>query len=107
MLDYELVREITLKFSNEVRKIFNPCAILLFGSYANGTPHEYSDIDVAIVINDSINLDWHEYHKANMRLFEIAKPIHKSIEPHLLDAANDPMRFLAHVLDTGEYIYKS
>jgi predicted nucleotidyltransferase len=29
-------------------------AIYLFGSYAYGTPHEYSDLDVYVVVPDSV-----------------------------------------------------
>jgi predicted nucleotidyltransferase len=31
-------------------------AIYLFGSYAYGTPHEYSDLDVYVVVPDSVGM---------------------------------------------------
>ncbi len=31
----------------------NPYLVLLFGSYAYGTPHEDSDLDVFVVLNDN------------------------------------------------------
>ncbi len=34
-------------------KKHNPYLILLFGSYAYGSPHEYSDIDILFVTNDN------------------------------------------------------
>lgn len=32
--------------------VINPYLIILFGSYAYGTPHEDSDIDILVVTND-------------------------------------------------------
>jgi len=34
-------------------KPLNPNQIILFGSYANGTPHQDSDIDLYVVTNDN------------------------------------------------------
>ena len=33
-------------------RVLNPYLVLLFGSYAYGTPHEDSDIDLLVVTND-------------------------------------------------------
>lgn len=32
-----------------ITSAFNVDMIILFGSYANGTPHKYSDIDLAVI----------------------------------------------------------
>lgn len=39
-------------FVNSVTKVFNIDKIYLFGSYAKGSPHEYSDIDIALISED-------------------------------------------------------
>ena len=52
MLDKTTVREIALKYAEEVKKVLSPEKITLFGSYVNGTPRESSDIDIAVVMND-------------------------------------------------------
>jgi len=36
-----------------LRETFSPVAIYLFGSYAYGTPHAGSDIDLLVVVEDS------------------------------------------------------
>ena len=36
-----------------LRQTFSPVAIYLFGSYAYGTPHRDSDIDLLVVVEDS------------------------------------------------------
>ena len=51
MLDQTTVREIALQYAEEVKKVLNPEKIILFGSYVNGTPWEYSYIDIAVVMN--------------------------------------------------------
>jgi predicted nucleotidyltransferase len=38
------------KFAREVAKRFDPDKIILFGSYAYGTPHEDSDVDILVVM---------------------------------------------------------
>jgi len=48
MLNIETLKEEIVKRL----KPLNPNQIILFGSYANGTPHQYSDIDLYVVTND-------------------------------------------------------
>lgn len=38
------------KFAREVAEHFHPEKIVLFGSYAYGTPHEDSDVDILVVM---------------------------------------------------------
>jgi predicted nucleotidyltransferase len=39
------------KFAREVAERFQPEKIILFGSYAYGTPHEDSDVDILVIMN--------------------------------------------------------
>jgi len=48
-LDTDLLEEVTRRLVDE----FQPEQIILFGSYAWGTPNDDSDIDVIVVILDS------------------------------------------------------
>ncbi len=41
-----------IEIITEKLKSINPYLIILFGSYAYGTPHEDSDIDILVVTND-------------------------------------------------------
>jgi len=41
------------KFSDELRKNYKVYNIYLFGSYSTGLNDEWSDIDIAVVIDDS------------------------------------------------------
>ncbi|MBI1902808.1 MAG: nucleotidyltransferase domain-containing protein [Planctomycetia bacterium] len=44
-------------FAERVAKRFQPEKIILFGSYAYGTPHEDSDVDILVVMTARNELD--------------------------------------------------
>jgi predicted nucleotidyltransferase len=103
VLDKSTVREIALKYTAEVTKVLKPSAVILFGSYVNGVPHEDSDIDIAVIIND-FRGDWLE---TASFLCGLSWEISFDIEPHLLDETQDRSGFVAHVIKTGEVIYQA
>jgi predicted nucleotidyltransferase len=103
MLDKETVRELAQNFADKVKEVLTPEAIVIFGSYINGTPHEYSDIDIAVIVND-FKGDWLD---TGAKLCGISREISFDIEPHLLDETCDRSGFVEHVLKTGEFIYKA
>ena len=109
MLDKSTAKEIAQKYSEEVRKVFAPLSVILFGSYVNGTPHEWSDIDVAVLV-DNVGDD--EWYNARILLQDIRWDKHNGktfidIEPHLLNPNHDPSGFVEHVIKTGEVVYQS
>ena len=103
MLDKTTVREIAKTYAKEVKKILDPSAILVFGSYINGNPHEYSDIDIAVIVND-FKGDWLE---TGVMLCRLSRQVSFDIEPHLLDIAKDKSGFVEYILKTGEFIYRA
>ena len=103
MLDKTTVRKIAQKYAEEVKKVLNPEKILLFGSHVNGTPWEYSDIDIAVVMNDYQG-NWLD--TATM-LCALRVSVSLDIEPHLLDESCDRSGFLEFVKKTGEVIYEA
>jgi predicted nucleotidyltransferase len=105
MLGKEEVREIARKYSDEVRKTLNPIKVILFGSYANGNPHEWSDIDIAVLVNDVNDEDWYDTWVSLARLARKSNCI--EVEPHLMNPNYDPSGFVAHVIKTGEVVYQS
>ena len=88
---------------NKIVKKYQPFAIMLFGSYASRSPHEYSDIDIAIVYN-GFSGDWLD---ASKDFWKTTESISKWIEPILLDITSGKSGFVEHVLKTGEYIYRA
>ena len=93
--------ECVKKFAERVRGMMDVQQVILFGSYAHGTPHEYSDIDVAVVASYPAS----EWHKTATALFRLRRDIDLSIEPILLDPAHDRSGFLEEIRRTGEIIY--
>jgi len=103
MLDKTTVREIALKYAEEVKKVLSPEKIILFGSYVNGIPREYSDIDIAVVMNDYQG-NWLD---TAAMLCGLKRQVSVDIEPHLLDELCDRSGFLELVKKTGEVIYEA
>jgi len=103
MLDKTKVREVAQRYSEKVRENLNPTKIILFGSYVNGTPTEFSDIDIAVIINDFQG----EWLAASSELYNLTWDFDEIIEPHLLDENYDPSGFVEHVIKTGEVVYQS
>jgi predicted nucleotidyltransferase len=99
MLDKTAVREIATRYADEVRKVLNPDAVILFGSYVNGDPHEWSDIDIAVVVNGFKGIGL----KRRLCLWTVLG----GFESHLLDETCDRSGFVEHVIKTGEVIYSA
>ena len=75
-------------------------AIILFGSYAKGTNHEDSDIDIAIVMDDFKNDIFDE----ELNLMKYRRGIDYRIEPHIIrieDYKKVSTPFIKEVIDTG------
>ena len=103
MLDKTTVINTVERYADVVVKKFSPSAVVLFGSYVNGTPHEDSDIDVGVVF-DGFNGNWLE---TSTQLWGLTEDISFDIEPILLDTAQDESGFVKHVFKTGKVIYKA
>ena len=103
MLDKAAVISTVSKYADEIKKQYDPFAIVVFGSYVNGKPHDDSDIDVAVIFN-GFNGNWYD---TAVDLWRISEKVSLDIEPHLLDITEDKSGFTRHVLETGECIYKT
>jgi predicted nucleotidyltransferase len=81
--------------------------VVLFGSYANGTPHKYSDIDIAVISPDfenkdlSFKADIVSRAKINC---SIDIDIHPFTKKSLKSARST--NFIGHILKTGTIIFK-
>ena len=102
-MDKTTVIETVKRYAEAVKNEFSPSAVILYGSYANGTPREDSDIDVAVVF-DSFSGDW--LHTSS-RLWGLTENISFDIEPILLDISEDKSGFAKHVIKTGQVIYQA
>ena len=102
MLDKKTVINTVERYAEIVTKEFSPFAVVLFGSYVNGSPNEDSDIDVGVVFNGFTG-DWRQ---TAARLWRLRRGVSFDIEPHLLDSSNDKNGFVQHIFETGQIIYQ-
>ena len=95
-----LIMEIVQKYVEKICENYKVEAIILFGSYAKGTEHEDSDIDIA-VITDDIKTDKFD---EELNLMKLRRGIDYRIEPHIIsisDYENDETPFVVEVKNTG------
>lgn len=96
----EEIANIVDKYIAIVKENYDVVAIILFGSYAKGTEHEDSDIDIAI-ITDDIKTDKFD---EEVKLTLLRRKIDNRIEPHIIsinDYENDETPFVVEVKNTG------
>lgn len=101
--DRKLVDELIKKYVDTLKhKQIEVEKAYLFGSYANGTANEWSDIDVAVltkkIIGDSFDFKF--------LLMKIAREVDIDIEPHpyLIDEFTEENPFVEEILKTGQQI---
>ena len=85
------------KYAEIVKTVCDPVAVVVYGSYVNGTPNENSDIDIAVIF-DGFNGD---FLSLSASLYRLTCDVSTTIEPVILDLANDKSDFAKTVLRTG------
>lgn len=99
-INNKLIMEIVQKYVEKICENYKVYAIILFGSYAKGTEHEDSDIDIAI-ITDDIKSDVFD---EEVNLMGLRKGIDYRLEPHIIrieDYKKAETPFIQEVIDTG------
>jgi predicted nucleotidyltransferase len=81
--------------------------VILFGSYAAGTQHKHSDIDIAVISPDFENKDIN-FKAAISSKSKINGSIDVEIHPFTLKSLKNarPTNFIGHILKTGKIIFK-
>jgi predicted nucleotidyltransferase len=81
MLDIEEIKSEIIKRL----KPLNPNKIILFGSYAYGTPHKDSDIDLYVVTNDDfIPQNWKEKMEVKLKFSRALRDIKQQYDIDLI-----------------------
>ena len=98
------------KISEIVNKIasgYNPEKIILFGSYANGTPDEDSDLDLLVIKESDL--------PRPQRTAHVRKMIYGSMVPidlivytpkEIAESKDNRYSFVNEVLNTGKILYE-
>ena len=94
------IMEIVQKYVKKVCERYKVKTIILFGSYAKGTEHEDSDIDIAIITDDLKKDKFDE----EINLMQLRWDIDLRIEPHIIsisDYENNETPFVVEVKNSG------
>lgn len=101
--DQQTVDEICKRIVSEV----NPEKIILFGSYAWGTPHEDSDLDLFVIVHSSDQPAYRRARAIYRCLRDIAVPVDVIVQTH--DEVARSSRVVASlarkVLEQGRVLY--
>ncbi|MFO7753996.1 MAG: nucleotidyltransferase domain-containing protein [Desulfobacteraceae bacterium] len=71
--------------------------LILFGSYAGGTQNDESDIDVAIVLEETNG----DFFSTRPIPWKVSRGVDDRIEPVILERKHDDSGFLEEVIKTG------
>ena len=88
------------QFAERVRAYLPECEVFLYGSYARGNSHEYSDVDVAVVVDEYRG----DLFEMKATLCRLAREVDVLIEPLLIERKYDPANFLSEIENTGKSI---
>ena len=104
MVDIEVLKHEIV----ERLKPLNPDKIILFGSYAYGTPNEDSDIDLFLVKDSSENSNYTV--EAKMRLLELIEKYHLGFDilsaPSTFLHSREDYFYKVDILEKGKVIYE-
>ena len=102
-MDKEQAIKLVRKYTDIIRKKFNINKVVLYGSYSRGNQTEWSDIDVAVFLNEKVE----DTMTSEFNLYKLRRDIDSRIEPIILDEENDASGFAQEVLKTGIIIYQT
>jgi predicted nucleotidyltransferase len=95
------------EYIKTLEKYITVNTVILYGSWANGNPNEYSDIDLAVFSPD---FGKHKLKELQL-LSKLAWNIDESIEaiPYSTEQLynNDPTNFANNIIKNGEVIYEN
>jgi len=97
----EAVLEIVRRYADVVRHALPVRAVVLFGSYANGTPRRDSDVDVAVELTSPPD----NLRETTLALWRLRHQVDARIEPVLIDSHDDPSGFAGEVKRHGRLVW--
>ena len=99
ILKQEQVLEIVRAYKRAIGHIVSNPKVYLYGSYSKGTARVGSDIDVAVVVNQT-----EDHFGVSAKLWEAVRGVHTDIEPILIEEGRQkghPSPLYQDVLKTG------
>ena len=100
------------KIQEAVRRLaetYNPLTIYLFGSYAWGTPHEDSDLDFLVVLDDDVKLNLALQIKGKYALknIDVSTDIILNHQLFFKERAEHPSTLQHKIIKEGKLVYGS
>ena len=94
------------RLADQIAQLYKPERIVLFGSHAHGTPHEYSDVDLLIVMPyEGDTLDFRMKMWAEIRpSFSVDFIVRRPDDTARRYAQFDPL--IREALDKGKVLYE-
>jgi len=102
-VDIQQAINIVRQYADVVRAQFPVSKVVLYGSHARGMAYEYSDIDVAVLV-DHIEGDLLDIETT---LFRLGRSVDFRIEPLLREGGHDPSGLTEEILRTGHVVYSA
>lgn len=99
-MDRKIIK-IVNRYAELVKDVTNVDMIVLYGSAARGEMKEYSDIDVAIIVDDLTE----DYLELSTKLVRLIHKVDIRIEPNLLIRKYNKSGFIDTILKEGKVIY--
>jgi len=102
LFDYSIVNKVVDRIVSD----FNPHLVVIFGSVANRTAEENSDLDIFVVMDTELS-----YHRRAtaiyLKLLDISLPMDIiAVTPEEYEANKDnKASFMSEILSTGEVVY--
>jgi predicted nucleotidyltransferase len=88
-------------FADAVKEHFQVKKVVLYGSQAKGNSHELSDIDIAVIIEETKD----DFLDSEAKLYKLRRTIDLRIEPILLEESKDASGFIQQIMKEGQVIY--
>ena len=100
-MDKEQIIELVKIYAKKIQDIIAYKEIILYGSWAQDSAHENSDIDVAVVIKDEVK----DLFDIESKLWGRCREVDLRIEPLIVIDKDDPAGFRNMVKRTGIKVY--
>ncbi len=100
-MDKEEIISRVKKFAELAAKEFKVKKVILYGSFVKGNFTEYSDIDVAVILESMPE----DVLSSEFKLYKLRRNIDHRIEPLIFETGKDKSGFLEEIMRTGLEIY--
>ena len=100
-MDKEQIIELVTAYAKKIEDIITYKEIILYGSWAQGSACENSDIDVAVLVEDEVE----DLLGIESRLWGRCREVDLRIEPLIVVDKDDPAGFRNMIKRTGIHVY--